>query len=93
MTREYACDPACVPCRKGAACTVKPAKPVRIRQNNEIDPIPLLCGCTVPYPVITLLGSRPKKVWCDLHNGWYSIQKPKKPKKKSGEKTLDIPDF
>jgi hypothetical protein len=48
-----------------AAEVIKPIKPW---YPSMEEPIPLHCGCSIPWPVITLLGSG-GKVQCDLH-GW-----------------------
>jgi hypothetical protein len=46
-------------------------KPMRPWSPNMEKNTPLKCGCSIPWPVITLLGSG-GKVHCDLH-GWQHV--------------------
>ena len=60
--------------------------------NREPDTL-LKCGCSIPWPIITLLGSgkgyvEKRDVWCDLH-GWQKVSdKDKADAKKRQRKAL-----
>lgn len=79
------CLPSCKACRESGACpkgdapdsafpaseTVPKSRIPSIR-NEMFKDTPLKCGCLIPWPIVSLLGTGGKIVKCDLH-GWQPV--------------------
>lgn len=101
---DYACVPPCKPCKESGECqkasTIVPPPPPLDGPflPGDLDRTSLKCGDSIPWPVITLLGSG-GLVWCSEH-GWQKVTKKetdaakKRAKKRATESDqLDIPPF
>lgn len=80
---DYACVPPCKACRESEECAnISQAialdyYPERVEWQPNMEPDVLLtCGCTIPWPIVALLGSNGKQVNCDLH-GWKGVSQSK----------------
>jgi hypothetical protein len=75
---DYACIPVCKACREAVSCP-KASLTATLRADYTSEPLPewrpnmepltmLSCGCGIPWPIVTLIGSgSPRYVYCDTH--------------------------
>jgi hypothetical protein len=76
---DYACVPACKSCREAGTCVRASDPAVMLADYKAGAPLPywapnaepdtlLKCGCTVPWPIVTLIA-RGRPIFCSEH-GW-----------------------
>lgn len=79
------------------------ALPARVRDwaPNHDRPVPLECGCKIPWPIFTLIGSdsgKGRQVNCDVH-GWQHVSRAtidkakRKMKNRQAEGQEELPPF
>jgi hypothetical protein len=104
------CIPSCLSCKARGQCPEPlAAGPVAVpanqhigmrqpwRPNDHSEDIYASCGCTVPWPAVTMLIQAKRNVFCSQH-GWHTITpaKIKQAQKLMGTfylPSLDIPPF
>ena len=86
-SNDYACQPACVPCRKQRTCIVpsQEARQARSWAPNSLPNIKMPCGCVgIPWPLIHVFGTNIYELDCPKHGTVrYTVEQKKRVRRKA----------